>query len=270
MPSELRLLPQPSSTNSFPLSRSVSTLLSRVGAHVGGMTSSFRLFDRLDADLRHRLRAPSTQAAAARWATAEPALAGIVTAPDTLAESAPGRNPGALAALVRLADGDRLAADAVFVAVLPGLRAVATGISRRWGVPRGEADQDVAAAGWARIVTCAGADLAWPAQVIVGGARDTVRDRLRRAACTARRTVPISEVPDLVAPEDGDGEASVDAADLLARAAASGVIDPRAAGLVWATRVRGVPIGDLVGDRREAKTLVMRRLRAESALRAAN
>lgn len=225
------------------------------------------LFDRLQADLDHRLSNASTAAVVERWRADEPVLAGCRLAVDVArAEGGDRRRRRAvLAAMVQLAGGDGMAGDVAYAMVLDDLGRVAGQLTRVWRADREEMDQAVAIAGWDRLRRVAGRRLEWPDRVIVTGARDVVRDQLRRRARTHNHEVLAEEVDPGPASESGFD----DAAGLIQDALRRGVVTAESARLVWATRVLGVPAADVAAARGERlNRVVMRRLRAERALRA--
>ena len=174
-----------------------------------------------------------------------------------------------LAAVVARADRDPLARQVAYAAVLPGLRRVAAQLTRVWAAERDEVDQDVAAAGWARLGRVAGMRLEWPDRVIVGGARTAVRDGLRAEAALRRRQTPVDFLAEFCASEVGPFS-GLEASDLLCRAVKRGVVDGSSAGLIWSTRVLGERLVDVAAERGDSPMAVgMRRLRSERALRLA-
>lgn len=225
------------------------------------------LFDRLQADLDHRLSSPSTAAAVERWRADEivPRGCRLVLDVARLDEADPRRRRAVLAAMVHLAGRDVLAGDVAYAMVLEDLRRVAGQLTRVWRADREEMDQAVAIAGWDRIRRVAGRRLEWPDRVIVTGARDVVRDDLRRHARTSGHELLTAEVD----PGPSEDSGFEDAAGLIQDALRRGVVSAESARLVWATRVMGVTAADLAAAGGERPNrVVMRRLRAERALRA--
>jgi hypothetical protein len=227
-------------------------------------------FSTLGATTRRRLARLATPEG---WRSAR-ALAGFPKAADVLdAASAP--NPPAqrrpvLSALLCLAATDRLAAEVFLAAVVPALRSVAAELLRWAPGGRDEADALVALGAWEAICTLGGTANAWPDRAVVCRARETARARLRAEVLRRSREVPTDEMARhaVAAPEHGLG--TLLAADLLARAVATGRLDRTAAALVWAARVEGRTTAELAGlSSRSPGAVAMERLRAERALRAA-
>jgi hypothetical protein len=225
------------------------------------------LFSSLARSTEHRLSHLPVPPA---WHTL-PALAPFATVADALGATSTalppaGRRP-VLAALLRLAPTDRLAAEVLLCALVPALRSVASELSRWATVDADEVDALVAAGTWEAICTLGGSAQPWPDRAVVCRARDFARSRLeaecRRRSREARRLT----VPDLNAQED-DGLSTVVARDVLERAVARGRLGPVPARLVWAARVEGrtpAELAALAGTNAEAAS--MARLRAERVLR---
>lgn len=233
------------------------------------MTASSGLFEGLAKDLDRRLAHRRTIPRVAAWQACCPQLAGCRTAADVAAWvgdanlSASARRE-MLGRLVEIAGEDSLAGEVVFAVVVPKLRVVAAELTRRWRAEREVVDQEVASAGWARLMLVAGSRPAWPETLIVTAARTAARDRL---AAEARRAAKIDRLGLFEAGCMSD-VSCWDAAELIAGAVRRGVVSPGSARLMWATRVVGVPAAEVaagLGER--AGSVVMRRHRAERALR---
>ena len=235
------------------------------------MATAPDLFHRLGADLERQLGTAGARAAARSWARRRPALAGLDSPREALARcrdrEAPELGRAVLSALLLEATGDEIACQAVFAAVLPGLAGAAADLARRWRLPRAELQQAMAAAGWKRVRALAGQAPSWPARAIVGGARDAVRDELRADAKRHQRLAAAPPREPVAAAPGGLFEI----ADLLHGAVRRGTVASRSARLVFATRVLGVTTTEVArAENRDPKAVVMERLRAERALRAAS
>jgi hypothetical protein len=225
---------------------------------------SNRIFDRLRSDTEDLLTSPAGRRHLRCWGRVEPLLAGLD--PVSLLGPSTGRSDLAnerLAALVRLAATDRMAAQTLLAAVVPGLAAAANQLARAWASDPDEIDQAVIAAAWEKVASLSGLHLDWPAAAIVVGARGRVRASL---VTEARRRQWGPRLP-TSAPAGGP-EDEVLGARFLAEAAGRGVVSGEAAHLVWATRVLGYRLGELARPGRTESTLRVTRWRAERALRA--
>ena len=200
-----------------------------------------------------------------------PVLASSATVADALQATSTARPPAerrpALAALLRLAPADRLAAEVFLCSLVPALRAVSAELCRWATVDADEVDALVAAGAWEAICTLGGSAQPWPDRAVVRRARDFARARLGSEARRSSRETGGSEGLDLATGED-DGTGTVVARDVLERAVARGTFGPVPARLLWAAHVEGrtpAELARLAGTSKEAAS--MARLRAERALR---
>lgn len=224
--------------------------------------------------------------ALARWTAAEPLLCGAADLQALLTRchrrgDAADAN-AVLAALLRLAGDEPLAARTVLQALLPGLmslsrRARQIGWSRRSGASRaerptpwvqeGDFDQELLTLAWERVDALAGQDLRWPAAVILGQVWRRVRLRLDDHRRLADRQVALEadEVDRLHASSGVSWEEQC--AWMLRDAVLDGTLADRDGALILSTRVLGVSTADAAAQLGvNVGAVLARRRRAERAL----
>jgi hypothetical protein len=230
------------------------------------------LFVALAADWARIERSQATLAALRRWQDCEPALAGLATMADLVAEveqrGCPARSDAMLAVLARLAADDDLAARTLLQLLLPGAKALCR---RLWWL--GDQEERAAAvvgALYERIRT-----YPWqrrPARIAANLLADTGQ-QLRRAARHRLAEVPLPELAEEALPDSRAGsasEATEELVELLGWAATSGALSRAQVRLIGQTRVADTPFHEL--GRLEglgAHTIRRRRQRAERQLAAA-
>lgn len=210
-----------------------------------------------------------------RWQVTEPDLAGFSSPAGVVvwcrAQPDPREANRPVGALLRVA-GDPLAARTLLQLIIPGLtvrigRAMGREAQcRRMAGVKDELVQEVVAAAWERIVALAGTSPKWPACVLVEGAWRRVRQRRETARACQRRLWPLEAAREAV-----DAEWTRTTAEeltvCLIEAVREGRLQPGQAGVVYTTRVLGVPPKALAGrcgpDERAVRA---RRARAERTL----
>jgi hypothetical protein len=221
-----------------------------------------RIFDDLRHDIGRLLEGPVGRRSLAQWALREPVLVDLE--PAALLARVDGRvGHQRLAALLRLAADEPLAAQAALAMVAPGLAAAGSRLARAWGADSEEVDQALVAAAWERVRELAGRTVEWPAITIVVGARGRVRAGFVTESRRRRLAVGLGPAGPAPGPDD-----QIIGHRLLAEAAARRVISAESAGLVWATRVLGYRLAELAGPGQTESTLRVKRWQAERALRA--
>lgn len=221
-----------------------------------------------------------------RWKAAEPLLYGaadlqaLITRCHRRGDTADSN--AALAALLRLAGDEPLAARAVLQALLPGLMSLSrhgrrVGWSRRagtsWGerptpwAQAGDFDQELLTLAWERVQAAAGQDLQWPAAMILGQVWRRVRMRLddhRRR--TDRQVALVADEVDRLHSDPGVNWEQ-QSAWLLRDAVLDGTLADRDGALIFITRVLGVSTADAAAQLGVSVGAVLaRRRRAERAL----
>ncbi|MHB8465608.1 MAG: hypothetical protein ACYDH6_23530 [Acidimicrobiales bacterium] len=197
----------------------------------------------------------------ARWTGAEPALTGATTTSELISCCERGGDL-ALAALLRCAGTDRVAAELVLAALAPGLNRL-TGRLCGWADDREEVAARVAAAAWSAVSAMAGEPPAWPSTAILDRVRDAVRSELRADRRRTGRFVGMADCP-----EQPVLRGEPDETDVLGDAVRAGQIDHGDAWLIRVTRVDGLSLADVAratGARHDG--LRRRRSRAERLLR---
>jgi hypothetical protein len=176
------------------------------------------------------------------------------------------RADSVLRALMGLAEDDELAAMAVLVALRPALLIMARRLVTV-GVEPAEAQTDVIATAYLRVLALAGEPPRHMARAIVGGTWDRLRWALESEQRCALRRCPLREIGDLS--DDGQSEESGDSklTTVLFDAVADGVLSAEAARVVHATRVQRRPFSTLACELHKGEAAVRKtRQRAERAL----
>ena len=201
------------------------------------------------------------------WAMAEPALAGFATPQQLLRHlrtlrGRPRAEDAILAALVRQAQADPLAARVVLQALLPGLKALAGRILLE-ASEREEVWSALLAHCWERIRRYP-IDRR-PARI----AANVLLDTLKKTTWELKRQRYLRDQETSETPPDRVAVVGVDrdVEQLLERAIAAGAISPEEADLILRTRIDGHDLHALARERGLAyHTLKVRRLRAEKRL----
>jgi len=210
-----------------------------------------------------------------RWQATEPDLGGFNSPAEVVgwcrAQPDPGEANGPVGALLRLAC-DPLAARTLLQLIIPGLmvrigRAVGREARcRRMAGVKGELVQEVVAAAWERITALAGTSPTWPACVLVEGAWRRVRQQRETGRACQRRLWPLEAASEAVDRQWARTTAE-ELTVCLIEAVRDGRLQPVQAGVVYTTRVLGVPPKALAGrcgpDERAVRA---RRARAERSL----
>lgn len=243
------------------------------------------LFGLLEREWTLLERSPDASTALRKWGSEDRALSGSDCLSDLMAPVGSARHRAsdeALAALVRRAATDDLAARVVLQLILPGLKALAG--RYRWMGDAEEVAAAAVAAAYERIRTFP-IDRR-PARIAANLVEDT-RQHLWRRAKREENTWgdPLRDVQDWledplvwnhrpvaarVNPSSVDAEPSSELPELLQWALDEGHLSSEAVELILLTRAHDVPIAELCersGD--SAQTIRRRRLRAEDRLRAA-
>jgi hypothetical protein len=234
------------------------------------------LFRALEEEWRQAGASPAARTALRRWAAADDVLAGLAD-PASLVERCHDRDQAdasaLLAAVIRHARSDPLAARTVLQAVAPGLAA----ISRRalgfvgpgwvWASVD-ELDQHVVTVAYERIHALAPAPPRWPARALLDGTWQRVRWYAVRQRSDGRRRAALSEAADTPAPVPPTP--GVELAGVLADAVELGVLEKLDAWVVFHSRVSGIAMPVLAADvGLGCRRLWRRRERAEEQLVAA-
>ncbi|MGH9060846.1 MAG: hypothetical protein ACRDZY_15245, partial [Acidimicrobiales bacterium] len=233
------------------------------------------LWAALRADWDHQASRPTARRSLHGGTAAGPALAGFDTPPDVVAAIGclghPDRSCALLADLLVAARHDQLAAHAVLVALIPGLRAVA---GRRWAVAqrdgpwrtRDELDADTITTAWHTISVHAGQRHTRPARLIVRPVERrlrTIHDAHRRMTS---RILPLSDTTIMPADRDDGTFGTEYTVRSLADAVRSGRLDPTTGTLAYGVAVLGQNVtssGRRLGlDRRQARRTLMAAYRA--------
>jgi DNA-directed RNA polymerase specialized sigma24 family protein len=210
-----------------------------------------------------------------RWQEVESDLAGFDSPGEVVtwcrAQSDPAAANRPVGALLRLA-ADPIAARTVLQVIIPGLTVrIGRGLVREAGCRRmagvrDELVQEVVVAAWERIAALAGTSPRWPACELIEGAWRRVRHQRERGRACQRRLWPLETAGQAVEPEWTRTTAE-ELTVCLVDAVRSGRLGPAQAGLIYTTRVLGVPPRQLAGrcgpDERAVRA---RRARAERAL----
>jgi hypothetical protein len=234
------------------------------------------LFRALDDEWRHVGTNAIARRALRRWADADDVLADLGD-PGALVRRCHARDDSRaealLAAVVRHARTDPMAARTVLQAVLPGLAAVSrralgfVGPGRVWARVD-ELDQHVVAVACERIHALAPAPPRWLAKAIVDGTWQRVRWYALRQHCDSRRRTVLSEAADAAAPSPATPGAEL--AGVLAEAVELGVLEKLDAWVVFHSRVNGIATPTWAADAGVgSRRLWRRRERAEEQLVAA-
>lgn len=215
------------------------------------------------------------RAALARWAEADPVLAGFTTPRQVLRRCHHRNDPSGgrhiLSALLTHAKADPWAARTVLQALTPGLAA----LSRRvWDWSQGdppvwqsiqEVDQHVLSLAFERIVALGGRDEEWVARVVIDGTWQRLRTYARAERRRAARSASLERADQTPAPEETT--AAEDLVAVLSEAVEGGVVDPVLAGVVYSFRVQGRSPDLLAPDLgRPARTVWRWLRRAEDSL----
>jgi hypothetical protein len=211
----------------------------------------------------------------ASWARSEPALRGLPDPSAAVACCQRRDSPNAhavLAALLRLAAGDPLAARAVLQAVLPAL----AGISRRWlGLARPgracgsieELDHQVILGAYERIAALAGTTAAWPANLIRQQTERRIRylNEAHRLECR-RRPLLAPLYDDVSAPQDAERDVARELTNQIADAVRRTELSPVEASVIVRTRILGHRPVDVARDLGNS-TYWLYKLRARAEMR---
>jgi PAS domain-containing protein len=230
----------------------------------GKLQPSTDLIERLEAEWPG-LAAGPLAAQLRIWAQSDPALAGFATPQQVLRHllSRSGAHPckdDVLAALVREARVDPLAARLVLQALLPGLKAVA-------GRLLFEADERDAV--WSALLAHCWERIRRyplerrPTRIAANTLLDTLQKTTRELKRQRRHRDHLNDAPEGIA----DAPADRDVERVLGRAVEAAAISADEAELILRTRVDGVDLRVLAAEDGVAyNTLVVRRLRAERRL----
>jgi DNA-directed RNA polymerase specialized sigma24 family protein len=242
------------------------------------MDNDFNLIQALQDEWDAVADSPSYRAAMRRWQDTESALAGFSSPVEVVlwcrTHPEPREANQPVAALLRLA-GDPVAARTLLQVLLPGLnvrigRAAAKDARcRRSGGVLEELAQDVVAAAWERISALAGTSPAWPACVLVEGAWRRVRHQREKGRACQKPLWPLEAAKGAAEPPEWSRTTAEELTVCLIDAVRAGRLRSAQAGVVYTTRVLGVPPRALAGrcgpDERAVRA---RRARAERALTA--
>jgi hypothetical protein len=167
--------------------------------------------------------------------------------------------------LVGLAGEDSLAALSALVALYPAL----VGIARRLiaaGVLADQADMDVIAVAYERILELSEDPPRHVARAVISGTWDRIRSSLKAEQRCALRHCRLEQA-DVQAVVSEEGADSGPLSEVLVDAVAAGVISSEAARVIYGTRVEGRSMGSLACDVEKREAAVRKiRTRAERAL----
>lgn len=248
----------------------------RWGRPIGGMDNNFNLIRALHDDWDAICESPHYRAALGRWQQSEPALGGFASPAEVVrwcrSHPDPKESNPPVGALLRVA-ADPVAARTLLHVILPGL-CVRVGRAagkearcRRSGGALDELAQEVLAAAWERITLLAGTSPAWPACVLVEGAWRRVRHQREKGRACQRHLWPLEAAKESAEGPEWSRTTAEELTVCLVDAVREGRLRPSQAGVVYTTRVLGIPPEALAGrcgpDERAVRA---RRARAERAL----
>jgi DNA-directed RNA polymerase specialized sigma24 family protein len=210
-----------------------------------------------------------------RWKETEPDLA-VFDSPGELLlwcrDQADPREANRLVGAVLRVAADTVAARTLLQLIIPGLTArIGRALGReaacrRVAGVREELVQEVVVAAWERIAALAGTSPRWPACELVEGAWRRVRHQREKGRACERRLWPLESAREAAEPEWTRTTAE-ELTVCLIDAVRDGRLRPGQAGVVYTTRVLGVPPRALAGrcgpDERAVRA---RRARAERIL----
>lgn len=245
---------------------SSSKLPSKLAAKVASDTRPMvTLREALEREWEHLVASEEAARALDHWQRIDPRLAGAGSVAGLVAAAnrpgQPEESNAILAGLLELSGQDPLARRCLLQALLPVLVSLA-GRYPSAGETPDERLQQVLALALERIRDLCGTGERWPAVSVA----NFVRDRLRRAEASARRTqrVPFDETRHLPASAP---TASERLASVIVDGLRRGVLRQGEAAIVYTTRVAGVPCRALAAAQGLDPALVRtRRLRAERQL----
>lgn len=240
------------------------------------MDNDFNLIQALQDDWDALSDSPGYRAALGRWQQSEPALGGFDSPAEVVRwcrnHPDPKEANPPVGALLRVA-ADPVAARTLLQVILPGLNirigraAGKEARCRRSGGALDELAQEVLAAAWERITLLAGTSPAWPACVLVEGAWRRVRHQREKGRACQKHLWPLEAAKRSSEAPEWSRTTAEELTVYLVDAVREGRLRPSQAGVVYTTRVLGLPPGALAGrcgpDERAVRA---RRARAERAL----